>query len=122
MLGLFKDAVAHNEAARKALQSLEKIAPPKGPLTEAQWKQLAADIAAADAAHISFASALSDTDMTVPVKIEWYGGNPGSVPLFFLLNQVTTHSTHHRGQVSQILDALKVDNNYSAFSPATLPK
>jgi uncharacterized damage-inducible protein DinB len=121
ILGMFKDAVAHNDAASRALAGLQAISPPKGPFTEAQWKQLAADFAAADSAHVEFARALTDADLQSPVKVAWYRGNPDSVPLFFMLNQVTTHGTHHRGQISQILDAMKIDNDYSGVDVAFLP-
>jgi uncharacterized damage-inducible protein DinB len=120
MLGMFKDAVAQNGAASGALAAVQAIATPKGPFSEAQWKQLAADIEAVDNAHVAFAKALTDGDLKSPVKVPWYKGNPESVPLFFMLNQVTTHGTHHRGQISQILDAMKIDNNYSGMNAAFL--
>jgi uncharacterized damage-inducible protein DinB len=121
MLTMFKDATAQNDGASKALAALQAITPPpQGPLSEAQWKQLAADIETADAAYIDFAKALTEDDLKSPVKVAWYKGNPDSVPLFFMLNQITTHGTHHRGQVSQILDALKIDNNYSGMNVAFL--
>jgi uncharacterized damage-inducible protein DinB len=121
MLLMFKDAVAQNDAACKALAALQAIArPPDGPLTEAQWKQLAADIEAADSAYVDFAKALTDADLKSPVKVPWYRGNPESAPLFFMLNQTATHGIHHRGQISQILDALKIDNDYSVMNPGFL--
>jgi uncharacterized damage-inducible protein DinB len=121
-LGMFKEAVAQNDAASRALASLQAIALPKGPFSEAQWKQLAADIEAADSAYVDFARALTDEDLQSPVKVAWYKGDPDSVPLFFMLNQITTHGTHHRGQISQILDAMKIDNNYSGVDVAFLPR
>jgi uncharacterized damage-inducible protein DinB len=121
LLGMFQDAVAHNDAALKALAALKTVTvPQEGPLSDAQWKQLAADFETVDTAYIDFTKALTDADLKVPVKIDWYGGNPGSVPAFFLLNQLTAHGTHHRGQVSQILDALKIANDYSGVSAAFL--
>jgi uncharacterized damage-inducible protein DinB len=120
MLGMFKDAVAQNDAASKALAALQSIALPKGPLSEAQWRQLAADMETADNAHVDFAKALAEGDLKSPVKVPWFKDNPESVPLFFMLNQVTTHGTHHRGQISQILDGMKIDNDYSGVSVAFL--
>jgi uncharacterized damage-inducible protein DinB len=120
---LFKDAVAQNDAASKALAVLQAIAPtPKGPLSEAQWKQLAADIEAADSAYIDFVKALTEADLKSPVKVPWHRGNPDSVPLFFMLNQITVHETHHRGQISQILDALKIDNDYAGMDVGFLSR
>jgi uncharacterized damage-inducible protein DinB len=121
MLTMFKDATAQNDAASKALAVLQAITPPpQGSLSEAQWTQLAAGIETADAAYIDFVKALTEEDLKSPVKVAWYRGNPDSVPLFFMLNQITTHGTHHRGQISQILDALKIDNNYSGMNVAFL--
>ncbi|GHT77915.1 diguanylate cyclase [Spirochaetia bacterium] len=123
-LNMFKDAVANNAGAVKAIASLEGLAaiPEKGSLTEAQWKQLKANFQTADEAYVRFITALSDADLQAPVKIEWYGGNPASVPLSFMLSQFIVHNTHHRGQVSQILDELKIDNDYSGIDVAFLPK
>jgi uncharacterized damage-inducible protein DinB len=120
ILGMFKDAVAQNDAASRALAALQAVSLSRGPFSEAQWKQLAADIETADSAYIDFAKALTDADLQSPVKVAWYKGNPDSVPLFFMLNQATTHGTHHRGQISQILDAMKIDNNYSGMNAAFL--
>jgi uncharacterized damage-inducible protein DinB len=120
ILGMFKDAVAQNSAASRALAALQAIDLPKGPLSEARWKQLAADMEAADSAYIDFAKALTDADLQSPVKVAWYKGNPDSVPLFFMLNQITSHGTHHRGQISQALDVMKIDNDYSGMDVAFL--
>jgi uncharacterized damage-inducible protein DinB len=122
MLGMFKDAVAQNNAASRALAALQGIAIPKGPFSEAQWKQLAADFEAADNAYVEFAGALTEEDLKTPVKMPWPRDNPTLVPLFFMLNQVTSHGTHHRGQISQILDAMKIDNNYSGMDVAFLSR
>jgi uncharacterized damage-inducible protein DinB len=119
-LRMFQEAVANNAAASKALASLQAIALPKGPLSEAQWKQLVADFETADKAHVDFAKAVTDAELHNPVKAPWFKGNPDSVPLFFMLIQVTTHGTHHRGQISQILDVMRIDNNYSGMDAAFL--
>jgi uncharacterized damage-inducible protein DinB len=119
-LGMFKTAVPHNDAAVKAADAVDGIALPEGPLSEALWKQLQADIAAADDAYVKFVAALTDADMKAPLKIDWYGGNPAAVPLYFMLQQLTAHGTHHRGQISQILDALKIENDYSGINVAFL--
>ena len=119
-LGMFKTALPGNAAALKAAASLPPM-PPKGPLSEAQWKELGGALEAADAAYVGMAEALSEADLRLPVKIDWYGGSPDSVPLSFLLSQLAVHNTHHRGQISQILDSLKIDNDYSGIDLAFLP-
>jgi len=94
---------------------------PNGPLSEAQWRELGGVLEAADAAYVGMAEALGEADLRLPVKIDWYGGNPGSVPVSFLLSQLAVHNTHHRGQISQVLDSLKIDNDYSGIDLAFLP-
>ncbi|MDR0601723.1 MAG: damage-inducible protein DinB [Treponema sp.] len=116
ILGMFRDAAGKNAAARKALASLGKVTVPEGRLTEDQWKKLAADIKTADDAHVKFVSALSEAEFSAPVKTDWYGGKPAAVPLHFMLGQLAVHGTHHRGQVSQILDKLKIDNDWSGIN------
>jgi uncharacterized damage-inducible protein DinB len=113
--GMFRGALGSAPAA-KPLGALEGISLPEGSLTEAQWKQAAADIAAADQALVDCAAALTDADLAAPVKLNWYGGNPADVPLSFMLCQLNAHNTHHRGQISQILDELNIDNDYSGIN------
>jgi uncharacterized damage-inducible protein DinB len=119
-IGMFKTALAGNAAAVQAIDSRPHMpdSPPEGPLNEAQWQKLGEMLEAADAAYVAMAGALSETDLSLPVKIDWYGGNPGEVPLSFLLSQLVVHNTHHRGQISQILDSLKIDNDYSGIDLA----
>lgn len=113
--GLLKTALSHNAAAMKVLASLEGIAVPKDKLTEDQWKGVVAAFEVVDDVFIRLVSSLTDTDFTVPVKVPWYGGKPDTVPLFFMLQNVLVHGIHHRGQISQVLDELKIDNDYSAI-------
>ena len=75
-----------------------------------------------DAGYIALAEALSEADLRQPIKIDWYGGNPDSVPLSFMLSQLLVHNTHHRGQISQILDSLKIDNDFSGIDAAFLAR
>jgi uncharacterized damage-inducible protein DinB len=39
-----------------------------------------------------------------------------------MLYNLTAHGTHHRGQISQILDELKIDNDYSGINVQFLPE
>ncbi|MDR2479437.1 MAG: DinB family protein [Treponema sp.] len=120
-LGMCKGALGGNDAALEAIGAAEKLPlPPEGVLTESQWKELDAALRAVDAAYVGMAEALGPGDISLPLKIEWYGGNPGSVPLSFILGQLLVHNTHHRGQISQILDSLKVDHNFSGINVAFL--
>lgn len=121
-MGMYKAALGSNAAAVKALSAADSLPmPPEGTLSEAQWKDLDAIVRGTDAALAGMAEALTGADLKLPVKVDWYGGNPASVPLSFMLSQLTVHNTHHRGQISQILDSLKIDNNYSGIDIAFLP-
>ena len=114
-LGMYKGALGEG-AALKAVSAADSVPfPAEGTLSESQWKELGASLEAADAAYINMAEALTEEDLSCPVKIDWYGGNPGSVPLSFMLSQLVVHNTHHRGQISQILDSLKIENDYSGI-------
>ena len=115
-LSLFKDAVASNAEAQKALAPLAKFEELKGKLSEDQWKKAVTQCKTADKALVDFVNALSDKDFDAPVKLDWYKGKPPSAPLWFMLEQLVEHNTHHRGQISQILDSLKIDNDYSGIN------
>ena len=118
-LGMYKTVLTGNAAALKAISAIETLPKfPEGPLNEAQWKELRSAAAAIDAAYVALTEALNGSDLGLPLKIEWYGGNPDSVPLSFMLSQLVVHNTHHRGQISQILDSLKIDNDYSGIDAA----
>jgi uncharacterized damage-inducible protein DinB len=122
-LGMYKAALGSNAAALKAISAIETLPKlPEGVLSETQWKELETAVNVVDTAYTGMAEALSDSDLTLPVKVEWYGGNPASVPLSFMLSQLVVHNTHHRGQISQILDSLKIDNDYSGIDVAFLGK
>jgi len=115
-LNMIKDSVSANAAAQKALKPLAKYQDLKGKLTEEQWKQALSLSNTADKALIDFVNALEDNDFEAPVKIDWYKGKPSSVPLYFMLEQLTSHNIHHRGQMSQIFDSLKIENDYSGIN------
>jgi uncharacterized damage-inducible protein DinB len=115
---MFKAALGDSEAAKALSGPL--VPPPEGPLAPDQWKGLGASFEAANETTVRFISTLKDAELKTPIPIEWYGGNPASVPLYFLFTNLAAHGTHHRGQISQILDELKVDNDYSGISAAFL--
>ncbi|MDR1390344.1 MAG: damage-inducible protein DinB [Treponema sp.] len=105
-----------NRVVQKALVSLDGISLPNDGLYEAQWKSLKSALETIDNGFVNFIGALEDGDLKAPVKIDWYDGNPADVPLCFMLHNLSVHGTHHRGQISQILDELKIDNNYSGLN------
>jgi len=116
-LGMYKDALKSNDAALKAFASAEKLSIHEGAVSDAQWQELSATLETLDTAYVNMVEALSSADMALPVTIDWYEGNPPEVPLEFMIHQLVAHNTHHRGQISQILDSLKIDNDYSGIGP-----
>jgi uncharacterized damage-inducible protein DinB len=117
---LFKAALGDSPAAK--VLSCPPVSIPKDTLTADQWKALGPAFNTVDAATVDFIAALGDAELTAPVRVEWYGGNPASVPLYFMFTYLAAHGTHHRGQISQILDEMKVDNDYSGINVAFLPR
>jgi len=116
-LGMYKTALGANAAAIKAISAIETLPKlPEGTLSAVQWKELESVVNTVDSSYVGMAEALSESDPGLPLNVEWYGGNPASVPLSFMLSQLVVHNTHHRGQISQILDSLKIDNDYSGIN------
>jgi len=115
-LSMLKEAVPNNSNAQKALQPLAKFKELNGKLNEDQWKQAVAQSKIIDKALVDFISALEEEDYEAPVKLDWYKGRPPAAPLWFMLEQQTAHNTHHRGQISQILDSLKIEHNFSGIN------
>ena len=113
-LGMFQPALAGNAEASRAIASLPAL-PADGPLDDGQWKQFGKTMAAIDSAYVAMAESLSEADLKLPVKLDWYGGNPDSVPISYLLSQLLVHNTHHRGQISQVLDEMKIENDFSGI-------
>jgi uncharacterized damage-inducible protein DinB len=120
-LKIFKKPLGNNsdvEQKISAVENLPKI--PAGPLSEAQWKELGPVMSVVDAACISMAEAMKGNDLNLLVNVDWYEGKPASVPLFFMLSQLLVHNVHHRGQISQILDSLKIENDFSRIDVSFL--
>ena len=115
-LSLYASAVTGNADAQKALNPLTKVEVFQGKLSEDQWKKTVKFSKIVDKALIDFIGALNDKDFEAPVKVDWFKGKPPSAPLWFMLEQQVTHNTHHRGQISQILDGLKIENNFSGVN------
>lgn len=121
LTGLLTKALESNGGAEKALSIIHGLPrAPEGALDGEQWKAFCSTLKEADKAFISLTEALSDADLSVSAAVPIFGGNPSAVPAAFILQQLVAHNIHHRGQISQILDSLKIDNNYSGISPAFL--
>ncbi|MDR2491357.1 MAG: DUF664 domain-containing protein [Spirochaetaceae bacterium] len=121
LTSLLTKALASNGGAEKALSIMHGLPKtPEGALSAEQWKALCGTIKEADAAYTSLTEALAESDLAASAEVPIYGGNPAAVPVAFMLQQLVAHNIHHRGQISQIFDSLKIDHNYSGISPAFL--
>ncbi len=107
-------------AAIPFLKGSEGLPAPAKDIDEAFMRSMAAHCAAVDQATIDLIQGLSEKDLENPIKLSWFGGKPESVPLCFFLNMLSTHGTHHRGQISQILDSMGIEHDFSGLNPAFL--
>jgi uncharacterized damage-inducible protein DinB len=96
----------------KSLSLPDAKALPEGVLTETQWKEIKAFSERANQALVDILNSLSDGDLKIQTK--WFTGD--MVPLSYVLSQLLVHTVHHQGAISQILDEMKIDNDFSAIS------
>ena len=96
------------------LNKLKEIVLPPTDFSQENYKQLRINLPQIDKILIDFISSLSNDKLSTSIKIDWYKDRD-SVPLHFILNQHIVHGIHHRAQISQILDELKIDNDFSGI-------
>ncbi len=114
---------AASPSAAAAIRGIDGLAlPEKKALTGEEWSELRRVCAIADQATIDFIESSSEAELSQPLKIDWYGGKPDTVPLCFLLHQSFVHGIHHRGQLSQILDEMGIKHDFSGIDVEFLPK
>jgi uncharacterized damage-inducible protein DinB len=65
----------------------------------------------------NFVKELKDDDYTKVLKYKNYKGEDTEKEMWKVLMQMFNHQTHHRGQISDLLDMLGIDNDYSAIFP-----
>ncbi|GHT48479.1 hypothetical protein FACS1894102_1620 [Spirochaetia bacterium] len=104
--GALKDGSTAKAIAAPNAESLQKDV-----LSEAQWKSVKTFVEDADKALVEFVTALTDTELKAELK--WFSGE--MVPISYALNALAMHQAHHHGQVSQVLDELKIDNDFSGI-------
>lgn len=115
--GMIRPAFPEN----KALASTASLQMPEGDLlNSARWEQLKDVASKADQATVELLEGLNEQDLNRQLPIDWYGGNPATVPLHYILNIATVHGVHHRGQISQILDEMGITNDFSGIDVGLL--
>ncbi|HEY1406346.1 MAG TPA: DinB family protein [Spirochaetota bacterium] len=81
------------------------------------FEELADVIEVTDAAYLSLIAGLSDAELEKIIPVESFEGDKRQSSAFILL-QGFNHATHHRGQLSQIFDEMKLENDYSGIADA----
>jgi uncharacterized damage-inducible protein DinB len=120
--GMFRSALQSSSTAAEALKATEDLACPEADeLTEEQWADLRSCSAIADQTTVDFVRVASVAELSASVKLDWYGGDPDAVPLTFLLHNVYVHGIHHRGQISQMLDSMGIEHDFSGIDVAFQP-
>jgi uncharacterized damage-inducible protein DinB len=118
---LYRSALPKDSQAVKALEPTLNLKCPEGELSADAWKAFEKDAAVVDGATVRFAQALDVSLFDTPVSVPWYSGNPAHIPLYFLFIQSVMHAVHHQGQISQILDELKVEHDFTSIPVGFLP-
>jgi uncharacterized damage-inducible protein DinB len=109
-MGILQAGLAADSAAKKVSMPSGKV--PEGTLTDAQWKALKPLAEDASKALVDFAAALTEAETTASIQPPWL---KAPLPLWFGANMLFTHQVHHQGAIAQILDELKVDNDFSGI-------
>jgi uncharacterized damage-inducible protein DinB len=104
---------------RDIFETVSGCAVPKGKLDDAGFADMTETFAAADQAVVSLVTQLAPSELSTPIPLDWYPDR-STVPFYFLFNQLIVHGIHHRGQISQVLDELKVEHDFSGIDLAFL--
>jgi uncharacterized damage-inducible protein DinB len=89
----------------------------QGKLNFPDFAELKEALTILDNAYVSIATSSPEANLTKELTITTPYG-PMKQTLTLTLLRYVNHSTHHRGQISQILDAMGVPNDYSRLAEA----
>lgn len=87
----------------------------QGKLNFPDFEELKTALQTLDDAYVEIANSSTEAYLNKPLTITTPYG-PMNQTLTFTLLRYVNHSTHHRGQVSQILDEMGVPNDYSRIA------
>ncbi|HUX36816.1 MAG TPA: DinB family protein [Rectinemataceae bacterium] len=82
-------------------------------------KEAAAVAAEADALLLAFVGEVDEAQLAARVKYKTYKGEEIERYFWSLLFHIFNHGTHHRGEISALLDRVGVKNDYSGFNNYT---
>ena len=87
-----------------------------GKINFSDFSELKVALEASDNGFEEMLNSLNDVDLKRVVNFTTRGGTI-EYTLGILILQYANHGIHHRGQISQILDEMGIENNFSIFSP-----
>jgi uncharacterized damage-inducible protein DinB len=79
-----------------------------------EWPELKEAIMVLDQAFLSLIKEMEEQEIDKIISVDSFEGKKDTSIGLFLL-QAQNHATHHRGQISQILDELGIQNDYSGI-------
>lgn len=100
---------ADEPAPRELSKRIASMVEQKNP-TVAEWAAIRGEV---DAVIDSFCEGLSPGVLSDAVRLKSPHGDAYSLPRWQCLLHMFNHQTHHRGQLAQVLDEKKVENDYS---------
>lgn len=112
---LFDSSLSGESKAKAALGALNGVKIKEKDLSGEDWKALKASSEKICGAYVEFAGLLTEAELAAPVKAPFFDK---PLPVSFLLEEMVMHTAHHFGQISQVLDEMKIDNDFSSISPA----
>lgn len=86
-----------------------------GQLNETQWKKLISISKIVDKAFVDFVSGLKDNDLRIIIN-----NDDAKKALWLMIQNLSTHNVFHRGKISQILDSLGIENDFSGIGKQVL--
>ncbi len=113
--------LARIRASRPELKSLAAPAAAYDPATAPKqlydnFADLAKRRRQVDEVFKLFAAELTDAALAREVRATSPKGEAESFAVWEVLTQLFNHATHHRGQISQILDAAKIEHDFSSVT------
>jgi len=67
-----------------------------------------------DTAMIDFVTLITEEELDKSIPVTSFNGVENQF-VWFILIQCFTHATHHRGEISQILDEMGIENDFSGL-------
>jgi uncharacterized damage-inducible protein DinB len=78
------------------------------------FKELTEAVKIIDKAFIDFITIITEDELNKSIPVSSFNGVENQF-VWFILIQCFIHSTHHRGEISQILDEIGIENDYSGI-------